>query len=306
MKNIREMNFRSRIRNAEPYLVLIQQGESFHVVFDVTNESDERLKQIGFLNLEDGECVLPRALGSVTRRNSDGYDIVFKNRAKERYLTYHMIPGWNNTYHEATWVRWRYPREHKAGYEMELMLLVKDGKRYVVSPELVNESTEAERNKHALNLFLELFGGFEFMNQNMESVFQQMTVKRVNWTLLPIGDYPFERIEREILSHAGSITKRVFRHTDSIIRQYNPEQCVVGNGGFRNYVAFLFPERNLTVLECFEPGNATYVFDKDWEELSRKTKAQILGDDLALARIIHKDSWEAEIRQLFNTHQPNA
>ena len=69
------MNFRSRIRNAEPYLTLIREGESFHVVRDVTNESDERLKEIGFLRLEDGESVLPRALGSVTRRNSDGYDI---------------------------------------------------------------------------------------------------------------------------------------------------------------------------------------------------------------------------------------
>lgn len=298
------MNFRSRIRNVEPYLALIRQGESFHVVYNVTNESDERLKQIGFFNLEDGERVLPRALGSVTRRNSDGYDIVFKDRAKERYFTYHMVPGWHNTYHEVTREHWRYPREHKEGYEMELTLLMKDGNRYVVSPELVNDPTAADINKHALNLFLELFGGFEFMNENLDSVFREMRVTRVNWTLLPIGDFPFERIEREILQHSGRITKRVFRHTDSVIRQYNPEQCVVGNGGFHNYVAFLFPERNLTVLECFEPGNATYVFEKDWEELSRKTKAQILGGDLALARIIHKDSWETEIRQLFNTHQP--
>ncbi len=298
------MNFRSRIRNVEPYLALIRQGESFHVVYNVTNESDERLKQIGFFNLEDGERVLPRALGSVTRRNSDGYDIVFKDRAKERYFTYHMVPGWHNTYHEVTREHWRYPCEHKEGYEMELTLLMKDGNRYVVSPELVNDPTAADINKHALNLFLELFGGFEFMNENLDSVFREMRVTRVNWTLLPIGDFPFERIEREILQHSGRITKRVFRHTDSVIRQYNPEQCVVGNGGFHNYVAFLFPERNLTVLECFEPGNATYVFEKDWEELSRKTKAQILGGDLALARIIHKDSWETEIRQLFNTHQP--
>lgn len=300
------MNKKSRIRNAEPHLALIGQGESFHVVHDVTNESDERLKQTGFLNLEDGECVLPRALGSVTKRNCNGYDIVFKDRAKEQYIIYFTVPGWHNTYHTASLERWRYPREHRAGYEMELTLMLKDGKRYVVSPELVNVPEESDRNKHALNLFLELFGGFEFMNENMESVFRDMRITRVNWTLLPIGEFPFERLEREILNYTGRMAKRVFRHTDSVIRRYNPEQCVVGNGGFRNYVAFLFPERNLTVLECFEPGNATYVFNKDWEELSRKTKAQILGGDLALARIIHKDSWETEIRNLFGSHLPNA
>ena len=123
------MNKKSRIRNAEPHLALIRQGDSFHVVRDVTNESDERLREIGFLHLEDGECVLPRALGSVTKRNCNGYDIVFRERAKEQYFIYFAVPGWHNTYHTASLERWRYPREHKAGYEMELTLMLKDGKR---------------------------------------------------------------------------------------------------------------------------------------------------------------------------------
>lgn len=296
------MNCNSRIRNAEPHLALIRQGESFHVVCDVTNVSDKQLKKIGFLNLEDGESVLPRALGSVTKRNSEGYDIVFKDRAKEQYFVYFTVPGWHNTYHTASFVRWRYPREHKTGYEMELTLMLKDSKRYVVSPELVHDSSRTDENKHALNLFLELFGGFDFMNADMETVFREMKVTRVNWTLLPIGEYPFERLEREVLQHKGKMAKRAYRHTDAVIRRYNPTQCVVGNGGFRNYVAFLFPGRNLTVLEHFEQGNATYVFDMNWEELSKKSKAEILSEDLALERIIHTDSWEINIRRLFNSH----
>ena len=300
------MNYRSRIRNVEPHLALIRPGESFHVVHDVTNVSDERLKQIGFLNLEDGECVLPRALGSVTKRNSDGFDIPLKDQPKECRMVTFWVPGWHNTYHMATRYFMSYRREHVVGYEMELTLMYKEGKRFVVSPELIHISAESEKNKHVLNLFLELFGEFEFMNADMAAIFCEMRVRRVNWTLLPMGEYPFERLKHEGYLPNTKKIENAYRNTDNVIRQYNPTDCVIGNGGFRGYVAFLCPDRNLTVLEHFEKGNATYVFDTNWEELARKTKAEILYGNLAIARIIHTDSWEAEIRELFNTHHPNA
>jgi hypothetical protein len=140
------------------------------------------------------------------------------------------------------------------------------------------------------------------MNADMESVFREMRVKRVNWTLLPMGEYPFERLKREGYLPDTNKTEKAYRNTDSVIRRYNPTDCVIGNGGFRGYVAFLFPDRNLTVLEHFEKGNATYMFDMNWEELARKTKAEILYGNLAIARVIHTDNWEMNIRNLFDSH----
>ena len=302
MKNIGKMNQKSRIRTIDPYLDMVEQGESFHVVREVTNESDARLLKIGFKNLDDGEQVLPRALGSVTRRNCNGYDLIFRDRPKEPYTISFMAPGWHDTYHPVSITRWRYPRKHIDGYEIELTLIHKDGKRFIASPELVRKEEYRDIIKHTLNLFLELFGGFNLMNKDMESIFREMTITNVNWTLLPIGEYPFERLEREGYLPTGKKNEKVYRHTDNVIRKFNPSQCVIGNGGFRGYVAFLFPDRNLTILEHFENGNATYVFDKNWEELSRMTKAQIVNQNLELARIIHKNNWEYSIRELFACH----
>lgn len=296
------MNRHSRIRNAEQYLAPVPNGEPFHVVCEVTNESDERLRKIGFRDLKDGECVLPRELGSATRRNSNGYDIIFKNKPKELFIISFMAPGWHDTYHPVHIERWRYPRKHIAGYELELTLMVKEGKRYVVSPELIHLTSEADKNKHALNLFLELFGRFDFLNKDMEAIFREMKMVSVNWTLLPIGEYPFSRLEKEGYLSKGQIKKKEYRHTDEVIRSYHPAQCVVGNGGFRGYIAFVFPDRNLTLLEHFEKGNATYVFDLDWAELSKKTKAEILNQNLEIARIIHTDNWEWKVRELFSNH----
>ena len=247
------MNFRSRIRNAEPHLALIREGESFHVVYDVTNERDERLKQIGFLNLEDGECVLPRVLGSVTKRNSEGFDIVHTEEPKKPKYVDIMTPGWHNTYHLSTHRYMSHPKDHIAGYEVELTLMYKDGKRYVVSPELTHVAEEKERNKHVLNLFLELFGDFDFLDGELEAIFRDMTIKRVNWTILPIGEYTFERMEREGFLPKSNKVERVYRHTDSVIRRYSPAQCVVGNGGFRGYIAL--PRSKCSRMVIFRSGN---------------------------------------------------
>ena len=47
-------------------------------------------------------------------------------------------------------------------------------------------------------------------------------------------------------------------------------------------------------------GNATYVFDKDWEELSKLTKAQILDEGLQRDRVIHRKGWHQRIRHLLS------
>lgn len=296
------MNENSRIRNEEHYLHLVPNGEPFHVVCEVTPQSETRLKKIGFQSVVEGERVLPRGLGSVSKRNSDGYDIVYRDRPKESYVISFMAPGWHNTRHWVHITRWRYPRKHIDGYEIELTLMRIDDKLYAVSPELIHTSSEGDRNKHVLNLFLELFGDFELRKKELSAVYEALKITRVNWTMLPVGEYPFSRLEEEGYLPRNNKTETVYRHSDEVIRRYNPSECVIGNGGFTGYIAFVFPDRNITIMEHYRLGNATYVFDMSWEELSKKTKAEIMGEDLAIARIIHTNGWTHSMNELFLTY----
>jgi hypothetical protein len=59
----------------------------------------------------------------------------------------------------------------------------------------------------------------------------------------------------------------VIRHRFETINGYNPDFVGVGQAGFRGYVIFGLTEKNLFVCESIYTGNATYVFDKRWEEL---------------------------------------
>ena len=46
-------------------------------------------------------------------------------------------------------------------------------------------------------------------------------------------------------------------------------------------------------------GNATYVFEENWEELSKLTKAEIIRGKLQKDRIIHRENWDHYIIRLF-------
>ena len=59
-----------------------------------------------------------------------------------------------------------------------------------------------------------------------------------------------------------------------------------------------FPRLNLYICESTRYGNATYVFEQDWEELSQMTKADILSQNRQRERIVHNEGWREAIRRL--------
>jgi hypothetical protein len=73
----------------------------------------------------------------------------------------------------------------------------------------------------------------------------------------------------------------------------------IGQAGFSGYLIFGFTSRNLFICESVFYGNATYVFESDWEKLSKLSKAEILNQDLQKDRIIHREGWERKIATLF-------
>ncbi|MBT2655349.1 hypothetical protein J7E81_08875 [Bacillus sp. ISL-18] len=80
------------------------------------------------------------------------------------------------------------------------------------------------------------------------------------------------------------------------ISQYQPDFHAIGTNGYRGYVIFGFTNQNLYI---FEYGNATYVFEGDWKQLSQMTKAEILTANLQKHRFVHLEGWKQQIEGLF-------
>jgi hypothetical protein len=73
---------------------------------------------------------------------------------------------------------------------------------------------------------------------------------------------------------------------------------IVGTGRFSNYFGVKFGER-LVALENLEYGNALYVFEENWEELSQLSRSELIRRrDPQVHRIPHLPGWQSAIRKL--------
>lgn len=294
---------KKRIRNVSNYLYAIKDGEDFFVVKEAGDVSLKKMKRIGFSDgLINGAQVLPSIVGPVTRFNAKGGFYKFKNLPMETVYRSVCVKDWHGNDHYVDVPYKRYPRENIMPPSVELKIVDIKGAYYFISPKMRKSVAEEQNNKHIINLFLELFGSCEIFNQSYESAISTIPTKRVNWHILPEGEYPWNRM----LQLAGNLlSKRVGKskmqkHNITTIARYKPKEIIYGIGGFRGYLVFVFPEKNLFVMENVIYGNATYVFDDNWERFSQLTKAEIIKNNFQKYRFEHHKGWEDKIKEILS------
>ena len=279
------------------------------VVVDETKKNI--LLGIGFTEKpEKGETVLPPSdLGPVCKFNAEGKYIIHRKRPME--TVYRQI--------EWTWEQWagymqtethskivdvpykRYPRTLVPPPSVELSITENaEGKKYVVAPEHEVSFQEPSALIHSINVFLEIFSYCEILSEGLEGYLIR-DFKRLNWRILPPGKWPWKRIEKELeplVKRTSTQNQTVIKYRIKKITSFGPQFTAIGQAGFSGYVIFGFPKKNLYVLESLYSGNATYVFEEKWEELSKLTKAEILQRSLQRDRIIHRKNWGHNIDRL--------
>lgn len=294
---------KKRIRNVNHYLIGISENENFYVSIKIDDGIWNRLRSLGFsIPLVSGEQILPRAIGPVSRFNANGCFIKRKDLPMETKYRELCIKDWHGNYHYTDVPYRRYQREEIPAPSMEIKIIEASGILYVVSPLLCKDESSSEDIKHVINLFLEFFGSCELLTENLLPAFANIPTTRVNWRILPEGDYPWERLAKAAgdLSSNRPMKAKYQEHSINTILGYKPSGLVYGAGGFRGYLVFKFPSKNLFVMENVLYGNATYVFENEWEQFSMLTKADIIHNDLFKKRIEHRLGWEDEIRKLLS------
>jgi hypothetical protein len=299
-----------RILNLDRYLKDFKKGDKVAVALRDTKTHAAKLTKAGFsAKLEAGETVLPSAaFGSVSEYNAEGKEVPDKTKPMETayrtvWWTWQEFRGRYDSeeksdYRDVSYKR--YPRKHYPPPGVELQVANDpDGNKLVIAGPF-DSAAEAETLLHSINLFLELFGECELVPETLKSVIRAKVV-RLNWHLLPPGKHPWKTLaaalEPVIKANAEGNQQFV---TDRLnkINGYDPEFVALGRGGFHGYVVFGFPKKNLFVLESALYGNATYVFEQDWQKLSQLTKAEILEGNLHKQRIVHLRNWFDKIYAL--------
>lgn len=298
-----------RIRSIQKYIPDLPNDAQYYVGIEIKGFTS-KLEKVGFSKpFGKGQSILPKPVGSVSRFNAFGKDIIHRDMPKEsRYINtlYWEWQQWGpggTTDYMAEFVdvyRDCYPRTHIPAPGVEIILAEIDGKLFAIAPVLTKDQTSDDETRHVFNLFLEIFGELEILSENLQPL-QRLRPHRLNWTLLPPGKQPFHSILEHLKDVVGRKSPRystVIQERQKFMYSLAPDECYVGNGGFREYVAYVFKSRNLVVLESITIDNAIYVFDRDWKALSQLTKAQILQNNLQKARIIHTKGWESKLKKI--------
>ncbi len=295
---------KKRIRNIDNYITAFD-GRGVFIAHALPGQ--QKGESIGFTaNQSLGEEVLPRIVGAVTRFNANGKSVPDKTLPKE--TAYRQV-SW-------TWKKWvgrgqteevtetreieyqRYQRVFTPPPGVELKIVENlNGEKLVISPKLTLTDEKKNLVTHCVNLFLELFGLCEVVDEELNTIVTTQSIK-LNWSLLPQGQYPWSTIGPQIMSAIkprGKGNSAVVEGRLQLINSKQPDFVAVGKAGFQGYVIFGFPNYNTYVLESSQCNNATYIFDNDWQHLSQLTKAEILDGNLHHARVIHRRNWTAEI-----------
>jgi hypothetical protein len=302
-----------RIRSLERHLRGIIPGTAVVPALEHAERHTTRLEAVGFAPaLETGETLLPRPRGPVSRYNAEGKERVRRDLPME--TAYRQVM-WEWTERHGTMeisrsdVRdvpyQRYPREFLPPPSLELQVVARDdGSRVIIADVFRYDPEQPDALRHAINVFLELFGECSILQEGLAPVLHG-PVRRVNWEILPAGELPWPRLKRRIeplVERLGPRKRPVVERRLEVIEGLKPDFTAVGHAGFAGYIVLGFEQRSLYVLESLYYGNATYIFGRSWEHLSKLTKAEILTGKLQEARLIHRTGWEQQLRSVLQRH----
>lgn len=291
------------IRSSQKYLSHISENTPIIIGVKLSDISDKTiLEKIGFsssLNL--GEQILPSYIGPKTKFNGEGKQVPQKCLPKE---TFYIFREWNwkdftgKYYSEIIAIpRKRYPRLHipAPGIELNIGMDLKEDKYIFIDPIIFSKDNELSI-LNSINIMLEIFKFCYVYTEDFKPTL--IPVERLNWKTLPSGPSLWNNIEKSVLESI-KVSKRVI-YVDRIkkMKSYNPDFIAVGHGGFSGYIVFGYPNKNLYVLENLWYGNATYIFNENWEYLSQLTKTEILFNNLFSYRINHSPTWANQIHSL--------
>jgi hypothetical protein len=295
---------KKRVISIENYLGTIDEGANFYIgLLDIDNFRN-KLIQIGFSEeLNTGEQVLPTVLGTKSRFNANGGFILLRDLPKETYLREIEFKDWHGNYHTRYAAYLRYQRRPIPAPNVELLIRNgADSQKILVSPLLINHTNNYDYIKHVINLFLELFGECEILQENLIPTFN-VQVTRLNWDILPQGNYPWQVLGPRVKGVIDTINRQrrgVVQRYIQRISEHNPDFVAVGRAGFRGYLVFGFPDKDFFILESIYTGNATYVLGQNWQVISQLTKEEILLNDLYENRLVHTEGWDNRIDELLN------
>lgn len=297
---------------SERYLQKFKQDSFLTIKVNDVFENESKIDRFGFkLDDSNGTTILPSVFNSYSKRNAEQFFTINKSLPKEKYTqtifwTRTEWAGRGETREVTEFIdipRERYHRDFHLPYSVEFTLVRTESENAIVSQPLRYTNENVKKIINTINLVLSLFGECEIISDDESNEEKPTKLLRVNWEILPKGNYPWEKIKKSVerISEKYNTTQKemMLRNCEEI-NKLSPDFVAYGRAGFRGYAVFGFTEKNLYILESMFPNNATYIFEENWEELSKLSKGEILNNNLHKARITHTSKWKEKFDEIMD------
>jgi hypothetical protein len=246
--------------------------------------------------------------GYVSNQNVNGKEIIHKDRPKVRKDIYVGDRPVYGDWSKGSFSLWQTRKVYQKTFLQPngLSFLIKEivcdvpGYRNIVItmiPPLEKAEADFEISLiFALSLLNELIGIYDIYKSDITAK-EILETRKVNWEIFPPGERDFKSELVRKLIGANAKNKKEMLHRADVIEKMHPKQFVMGSGLNSNYYGALF-ESDLVVFENIEYGNATYILFEDWEEVSKKSRTEIMKGKSNYERIIHDENWENEVKEI--------
>ncbi|NNU33450.1 hypothetical protein HK413_03435 [Mucilaginibacter sp. S1162] len=244
---------------------------------------------------------MPAIKGWISRFNARGSYILLRHLPKEPAQREGRVQDWHGYWHTVTINYERYQRQIIPAPLTELQIIENlQNAKIARSPLLVNNVANQANIKHIINLFLELFGECELLQENLLPALN-VPITRLNWDILPPCNYPWATLQpriQTVLNNLPVARRGIIQERFEYLSSFTPNFVATGRAGFKGYYIFGFQGKEFFILESMFEGNATYVLGQDWNQIAQLSKAEILNNNLHLHRFLHNITWQAQINNI--------
>jgi hypothetical protein len=254
----------------------------------------------------------PRA-GTYSKINVDGKEVVRKDLPMVHKEFSFFAPSWHRSgSHLVSQTREVYQRDFIAPKEVELVieLLERRGEQFLVKfaiDQVVNKRSEDFEAEllYNLNVLQENVGSVDVFASDASLADYAATI-RVDWELLPVGQLDAREAVARLLHGKRQIAdeaRAVMEQRIAVFARLRPTHFISGSTGFVRYFGAKYGD-DFVVFENLRYGNAIYVMFEDWQQLSQKSRIDLLKSDrMGFERIEHRDGWEDRLEAMLERYR---
>jgi len=251
--------------------------------------------------------VPPPTAGRYSKMNVEGKEVIRYDLPKYTKTFYIDSPNFGDPskgWHTVEWDRLVYHRDFIPPKELELAIDILDQPtvdlfriKFEIKEVLSKVSPDFDDDLlYNLNLLQENVGAVDVFPSAATLAEFTRTVQ-LDWEFLPPNDV--EAVVRHILAKKPTMTvdeRKTMEERLSVFAKFNPTAFLTGTSGFLRYFGAQFRD-DLVVFENINYGNALYVMTDNWQELSKRSRMELLkGPREGFERIEHRQGWETQLQ----------